>query len=80
MGVVKCHIIHCIRDEPKRRVPDDVFLHERARPQAALYHWVPHDPAHRDSDMHTRLSLVHPDISKEEKTRDVSTGARVTNT
>jgi hypothetical protein len=32
MGVVKRHVIHCIRDESKRRVPDDVFLHERARP------------------------------------------------
>jgi hypothetical protein len=30
MGVVKRHVIHRIRDEPKRRVPDDVFLHERA--------------------------------------------------
>ena len=32
VGVVKRHIIHCIRDESKSRVPDDVFLHERARP------------------------------------------------
>ena len=79
MGVVKRHVIHRIRDEPKRRVPDDVFLHERARPQAPLNHRVPRDPAHRDPDLDTR-GAIHPDISKEEKTRVANTGTRVMNT
>jgi hypothetical protein len=79
VGVVKRHVIHCIRDEPKCRVPDDVFLHESARSHAALNHRMPNDPAYRDPNMYTRRRLVHPDTSKEEKTRVATTGARVTN-
>jgi hypothetical protein len=30
MGVMKRYVIHSIRDEPKRRVPDDVFLEPRS--------------------------------------------------
>jgi hypothetical protein len=30
VGVMKRHVIHSIRDETKRCVPDDVFLQTRA--------------------------------------------------
>ena len=80
MGVVKRHVIHSIRDEPERRAPDGVFLKPHARPKALLDHWVPHDPAHRDPDLHTRRGAAHPDTSKEEKTIAANAGALVTNT
>jgi hypothetical protein len=77
---MKRHIIHSIRDEPKRRVPDDVFLEPRSRPQTPLDHRVPHDPAHGDPHLHARRGVVHPDMSKEEKTTAASAGKRVTKT
>ncbi len=76
MGVMKRQVIHCIRNEPERRVPDDVLLEPHTPPD----HRVTSDPAHRDPDVHTRLGLVHPDTSKEEKTTAASAGARVMNT
>ena len=72
---MKRHIIHCIRNETKRRVPDDVLL----EPHAPLDHGVPSDPAHRDLHLHTRCT-IHPDISREEKTTAANAGALVTNT
>jgi hypothetical protein len=80
VGMMKRHIIHCIRDEPERRAPDGVFLKPRARPKALLDHRVPHDPAHRDPDLHTRRGATHPDTSKEEKTTAANAGALVTKT
>lgn len=76
---MKRHVIHSIRNEPKRRVPDDVLLEPRARPHTLLDNRVPHDPTHRDLDFHTR-GAIHPDTSKEEKTTAANAGARVTNT
>lgn len=78
MGVMKRHVIHCIRDESKRRVPDDVLLDQSARPHAPPNHRVPRDPADRDAHLDTR-GPVHPDTSKEEKTRVANTGQLVTN-
>jgi hypothetical protein len=75
MGVMKRHVIHCIRNEPKRRVPDDVLV----EPQTPLDHRVPHDPAHGDLNLHTGCT-VHPDMSMEEKTTAANAGRRVTKT
>jgi hypothetical protein len=76
---MKRHVIHSIRDEPERRVPDGVFLEPCSRPKAMLDHRVPHDPTNRDPHLHTRCA-IHPDTSKEEKTTAANAGARVTNT
>jgi hypothetical protein len=78
VSVMESHIIHCIRDESESRVPDDVFLETRARPQAALDDRVTSHTADRDLDLHTR-GVLHAVISTEENTMVASTGARVTN-
>lgn len=74
VGMVKRHVIHCIRNEPKSGVPDDVLLDPLDCPD----HRVPRDPADRYADPDTGRP-DHPDTSKEEKTRVANTGARVTN-
>ena len=55
LGVVKSHVIHCVRDEPKGRSPDDVLAKKDASSKRALGQGVPDDPADRDPHLDTRL-------------------------